>query len=135
MQIIHKLTKWVFFNILIALLPVFLNLLGLLTRGKAPSISLLFSHGELLLLSSAISAAAIGELIASSRNYIVLKLISAGSNLIILYLSAYWYADIVNIYNSSTLSASPDVIASGSIIMFTFTIITSGSCIILAEIQ
>jgi hypothetical protein len=49
------------FSVLVGLFPIILNVLRLLTQGSEVSLGILFSRGELLLISCAISSGAIGE--------------------------------------------------------------------------
>jgi hypothetical protein len=59
----EKLVRWLIFSVVISLLPLLFRFALEATDGKSPTLSDLLSQGELLLISSAIAAAAVGELI------------------------------------------------------------------------
>ena len=120
-----KIVQWLFFSVVIATSPIIFNLFKSLGRGEELSMSLLIGRGELLLISSAICAAAIGELFGSSEGNILAKLIIGGSCLILLILSAMWFADIsAAIYSSEYINT--DRVSTLSLIFFILSIITSG---------
>jgi hypothetical protein len=63
----EKLMNWFAFNIFIAILPIIAHLAKLFNEGQNISFFDLFSHGELLLISVAITADAIGELVLKGK--------------------------------------------------------------------
>jgi hypothetical protein len=62
-----KLLRWMIFSVIVALTPLWLNAVILLTKNKSISEVpvLVLAGGELLLISTAIAADAIGDLIAT----------------------------------------------------------------------
>lgn len=90
----EALIRWLIFSVLLGLLPIAASLLRLLTRGDAPSVASLIAHGELLLPTASISAAAIGELLGSEGRRRTLGLISGGVATLVLMLSCFYYAEV-----------------------------------------
>ena len=129
---IAKLTRWLIFSVVVALLPLVVNLLSLATRGRTPSFSLVSSHGELLLVSAAIAAGGIGELFGSSANYRTRKITAGGGCVIVFFISSFWFADL-----SSTaamgITINTHVVSSGSLILFLLTVVSTASCVALSE--
>jgi hypothetical protein len=62
-----KLIIWTTFSVLIGSLPVVLNMMILFSNNKPVAFFDLFAHGELLLISVAIAADAIGDMIYCKR--------------------------------------------------------------------
>ena len=90
----EKLVRWLVFSVAIALLPLAFNGLKVLGRGETLTFVSLCSRGELLLISAAISAAAIGELVGRGGGKAIPKLLAVGSCVIILALASWWFADV-----------------------------------------
>ena len=129
-----RLVRWFIFSVVVAMLPILSNMLKCLaTEYCRLSITYLFCHGELLIISAAISGSAIGFLVASGGNRPIPKLVAGGSCVIILALCSYLYADMTATlgqkqgYDLHSLSAV-------SLIMFFLTLIAGASCVILAEV-
>lgn len=59
-----KLARWAIFTVALALVPLLIALLALLTYSRPLSLTAITEHGELLLIAVAIGGSAIGELIA-----------------------------------------------------------------------
>jgi len=130
---ITKIVKWFIFSVIIALLPIIFNLLIVLSNGVAPSLEILTSRGELLLVAAGIAASAIGELIASGQNYMTPKLLAGGSCVIILSLASLYFAHIsATIILGKTLDAN--VVSYTSMYLYIFAILSGASCIVLAEV-
>jgi hypothetical protein len=68
-----RLAKWLIFSVLLALLPLALNYLHVLTRGGDPTLERLLGKGELLLIAASISAAAVGSVIGSGKDRLIAK--------------------------------------------------------------
>ena len=123
-----RITRWLIFSVLVSLLPVIFSALVLLTGQGISSITVLLSGGELLLISSAICAGAIGEIVTSTNRNKIGRVLAGGGSVIILASSSFWFAHIV-----SSESVNGDVVAWGSIYIFGLTVLTGMSCISLSE--
>ena len=108
----EKLTRFIF-GVLLGLLPIVASWLILLLRGDAPSVVNLIAHGELLLPTASIAAAAVGELLGSraSRERRTIRLVSGGTATLVLALSCFCYAAVT--------SATPGVPPLNSVIVAT----------------
>ncbi len=133
-RLIERLVRWFIFSVTIALLPLMFNYFRLLGRGENPDMNLVVSRGELLIVSAAIAAGAVGELIASGRALAIPKLISGGGCILILFLASLWFADIsVAAISGQVIDAR--TVSVYSMYIFAFTVVSSGSSLVLAGIS
>ncbi len=96
-----KIIQWIIFTVLFTLLPFYLDLFLQIAKAKV-DIYALFSHGELMLISSAISAETIGEIYMSNKRNSNSLLTNFGFNCIFLFLSAGIYV-LLKEYSSTFL--------------------------------
>ena len=75
----EKLIRWCVVGVAIALLPVAFAWISLLTTGQSATLNEVLENGALLLITAAISGAAIGELVGSGKARIKLKLAALAS--------------------------------------------------------
>ncbi|MDM8560771.1 hypothetical protein [Candidatus Parabeggiatoa sp. HSG14] len=132
---IRKLIRWFIFSIIITLLPIILSALSLETMGKLDSLSQLIAHGELLLIATAISAAAVGELFISSSKLKILKVIVGGATITVLMIAASYFAEISTTYLSGVTfdTQQIDVIVETSLWIFGISVFLAGCCLLLSE--
>ena len=123
-----KLTRWFIFSVLIALLPIGFTYVHLVTDEKPASIAILLAHGELLLISVALAADAVGDLIAGGTEKAVRKIISGGGCVITVIFASFYFADV-----SSRAQVNTGIVFEVSIAIFIFTLVASASCKYLAE--
>jgi hypothetical protein len=122
-----KLLKWGIFPVVVSLIPFVLVALSLWSDDKVVLLSSLWPHGELLLVSTSLAAEAVGDLIPTGPGAERVKIVSAGSCVILLIVAALWYALIQgHAYRVSKISE-------GSIVLFLFTVMASACCKLLAE--
>lgn len=93
------------------------------------------SNGELLLISVALAAAAIGDLLGKRNGTLTMpKLISSGICMLMLLIASFYYADI----SACRMSGQPiqdGVIASVSLISCACTLVCGGCCVALSEVD
>src|SRR5882724_4784567 len=130
---VERLTVWLIFSVALALLPIAFNAVRVFLSGTSVSFSELLKNGELLIVAVAIGGDATGKLIASGQSRKILKLTAGGSCILLIITSSLLFAFI------STASPNPSFdmvrVASFSAVMFLLTIVTSGSCVLLAEVK
>ena len=126
----EKLTRWCIFGGVVSLLPISLAYLNLWASKKPAKIEDLFSRGELLLVSTAIGAAAIGELLGVKDTYALGKIIVGGCSFVAVLTQMAWYA------YASDASRGLDGrnVAKFSVFLFAVTLICSLACLLLAGI-
>jgi hypothetical protein len=90
----EKLIRWLLFNVLISLTPLITSFMGLRLDNQPYSVYTLTARGELLLISTTIASAAVGELIAGGRNKAPQKLVAGGSCVLLVLLSSLFFAAI-----------------------------------------
>lgn len=122
----HKLIHWAIFVVFVSLFPFGLIALSLWC-GSAFDIKLLWPKGELLLVSTAIAADAMGELIGAGKEARGFKMGAGGLCFLSMLFSACWY---VMIRDHPEWPASK--ICYGSIVFFLITLVSSLSCKALA---
>jgi hypothetical protein len=126
----ESLVRWLFFGVLCGLLPLVTRLLiecSTANQGAKPLGSVL-ERGELLIVATAITADAIGSLVASGPRLKALKLVSGGSCLGVLFCSSLWFAALPR----DTGSINTHFVAAGSIIIFLVGLVTGACCKIVA---
>src|SRR5579863_1592711 len=87
-----KLLKWLIFTVVVALVPFGIVALDLWDKGdNLFAWSVLWPHGELMLVSTALAADALGDLIASDRPSGSLKIAAGGGCLVVLIITIAGY--------------------------------------------
>jgi uncharacterized membrane protein len=131
----EKLLRWALFGVIFALLPITFNFLSAVTRNQAIAVSSLASHGELLLISVSISAAAAGELFGREEGHMrSFRLFVVGMSFIIVCVASLWFADIASAVRTNE-AINEGAVAVGSGIIFLSSIMTAGCCIALSELR
>jgi hypothetical protein len=87
-----KLARWFVFSVLIALLPICFTYVYMLTDGKSPSLPDVLARGELLLISVALAADALGDLIASGPSNVGFKIAAGGGCLLTIVFASLYFA-------------------------------------------
>jgi hypothetical protein len=133
-----RLLRWALFSVIIALLPLVFRFVWDHTQMQVrnPSIASLLDEGELLLISAALAAAAIGELLpqawrtspAVSSPPPQTVIISSGCSVITVLFSSLYYAAV-----SSSSTVKPNVVAIVSVVLFLISLVSSAGCVILSE--
>jgi hypothetical protein len=129
---LSKLARWIVFTVLIALVPLVVAALRVLTHSEPFTLVNVLKHGELLLISTAVGGSAIGELIGSGTlQSSVRKTLCGGATLVLIMISGMWFADIAS---SPIGTLNLGVVSSGSLAIFIFTVLSGGSCVALSEV-
>jgi hypothetical protein len=142
-----KILRWFFFSVVISLVPFLV--LGLHQLMLAPtgtfsfSFSSLWPEGELLLISTAIAADSIAEVVGSAADSST-KMAFGGLTCVVLLASAMWYSDIQGtIWYNETYSTvallSPNIpkpdrnfISEGSMALLAITLVMGLCCLVVA---
>ena len=126
-------TVWIIFSVTIALLPLIFDGIVETYLIKESSIewTRILARGELLIVSVAIGSEAIGRIVLSGKSDRVSRIIPSGICFVLVMFSSSLFAYVsrpteipVIIDNVSTISS----------VMFLMTMISSGSCVLLAEV-
>lgn len=124
----EKLIRWFIFSVLSALVPLAIGYLGLRLDRQEPSLERVTARGELLLISSTIASAAVGELIAGGRDRATQKLLAGGSCMLLVLLSSLFFAAI-----QARQHADPASVLVASLWMFASTLMASSACVYLSH--
>ena len=131
-KITKVFTVWLIFSVAIALMPIIFNIMVVtLIVESTLNISTILAKGDFLIVSVAIGSEAIGRIILSGKADKVSRIIPSGICFILVLFSSLLFAYVskpaeipVIIENVSTISS----------VMFLMTMISSGSCVLLAEV-
>ena len=124
----EKLTRWFIFSVLVSLVPLAISWLGMRLDRKPATLQVITARGELLLISTTIAAAAVGEVIAGGQDRATQKLLAGGSCMLAVLLSSLFFAAI-----QARHDPDPASVLSTSICLFAYTLLASGSCVYLAH--
>ncbi|NQT02196.1 MAG: hypothetical protein HQ580_09245 [Planctomycetes bacterium] len=91
----------------------------------------LVSNGELLLISGAISAGALGHLFGSEGTMGLAEILSGGGCVWVLMIATYWFADVSELRKLN--EGAEKTIAVGSLIIFIFAVTTGSFCVLLGQ--
>lgn len=131
---IRKLTIWVLFNVLVALLPFVFRYLGATFAGRLINWQNILSDGELLLVAAAVASGALGDLIASNQEDVLPRLIVGGLCVLSLLLSSLCYA-FVRALGDLSIGVNILAISQWSMWIFASAFATGTGCILLSEVE
>lgn len=89
-----KLVRWWLFSVLVGLVPLITSYLALQLDPQPPPLYTLTARGELLLISVAIAAAAVGELLPGDHGKAVQKLLAGGGCVLLILASSLIFSTI-----------------------------------------
>lgn len=130
---IEKLISWLFFSVVLSLIPLGAALSFQASRALPFNVQSLVSQGELLIVAAGICAAATAELFASSPRWREAKLIAGGATVAILLFSAIYFASIVTA-RQSDVPLDARTIYEASLYIFVSAFISSGACVALSKV-
>ena len=129
------LIQWLIFSVVIALLPLLFNLLRDIVRSHGISLVRLFSHGELLIVSAAISASSLGHLFCATKPSSIPNMVAGGACVVVLLIASFLFADISAAWHSNpAVSLNSKAICIGSIIVFGCAVVASTSCVLMGKV-
>jgi hypothetical protein len=128
-----RLVIWLIFSVVLALVPIGYTALSLLTHNAAATMDRILEHGELYILAASLCAAAVGDLLASGDSHRTLKRIFGGLALTVLLAAALAFADVAAAWLQPNVKLASAVVTKGSIIIFSWAIVTCGGCVLVAD--
>jgi hypothetical protein len=129
---LQKLTRWLIFSVLLALVPIAVSCVVQVAHGKELRISPALAHGELLLITASLCAASCGELFGTAPRYALGKIIAGGLSVLILVLATLLFSEVVSAW-ASGVPLVESITARTSMVLFCTSVVACGSCIALAE--
>jgi len=127
-EILPILLRWGTFTVGISVMPVVFNALAAYTRGQPVRYVDLVANGELLLVSVAISAAAVGELAVGIGPWASGKVLLMAMSLFTSILAAWWFADVTAVARAHD-PVDRHAIAVGSTWVFASALVVGACCI------
>lgn len=130
----EKLLHWLFFGVVMALVPFAAAIFSDVDRGKSFAFSSLFGHGDLLIIATIISAGGIGDLFGTAvdKRHRTPKLVVLGCSIVSIAVTCIWFGDISSLLFTAH-PADPKTVAVGSLILFVFAILEGISALMLSE--
>jgi hypothetical protein len=131
--VIEKLTLWAIFSVIVTLAPFFFGFLQSIDQNRAFTFSSILGSGQLLIVSVAASAAALGELITIDvpADQRIIKSLAIGSCTLVVIIASLWFGDISAAIQGKS-PPDPRTISSGSIIVYVWALASSAWCLSLA---
>lgn len=127
---VDKILTWLFFSVIIALIPILFPVIPRRARGQNFYADDLIGNGELLIVSAALSASATGELVNGVSRFTTLNVFVIGITIITLLITTMTFTHLDSSKYNSDISAIDRVfVAKASIGLFIASLISSGMCI------
>lgn len=119
----EKLVRWFMFSVLVSLVPLALTYFILWVDRREVHLEMLVARGELLLISTTLGAAALGELFPGTRENALEKLLSGGALVLLMLTSSLFFAVI-----QARQSSNPRSLFAVSLALFVGILAAAGSC-------
>jgi len=128
-----KVIQWMFFSVGVALVPLIWHGLSILIDGQDFMLEKICGRGHLLLITTAIGAGAVGELITKSDDTMrALKAVVGGLSILNIFLCSFLFADI-----SQDILQEQDydtvLVSQCSIWIFSISLLPSLGCLLLSK--
>jgi hypothetical protein len=124
----ERIFKWLLFGVICGLLPIVFVAVDLFTNNQPLYFSSLIGKGELLLISSGIAAAGLGELLTEAPKKSIGVMFTGAASILLVCICSYSFSSVV-----STQTPNIDNITSGSAWMFAVSVFTTIVCFIQTE--
>lgn len=122
-----RITRWVFFGVIVSLLPLGFTYVDLIMKEKQVTLSTVIGNGELLVIVWVLCAGAIGELFGTD-GHPFLKVVFGALTLITIISAAHFFAAITEA-RASNIRLDDDFIVSASVKLFVFSLAPSVACL------
>lgn len=135
MAIGRVLGMWTLFGVLFALVPIIFSALSEWIHGDSVGLSELIGGGELLLVSTGVCAAALGELAGRPTDPLrgVRGLLS-GVSVILILIAGLLFADVAGSVRDHEAYDAVRV-ATASLVIFSISLITAAMAMVVAEVS
>lgn len=133
-MLMAKLSRWIFFGVVISLVPIAIGYWNLHFYKKPTTFFAIISNGELLLVVVSMCAGAVGEIVVVLNNkvYTVVKIIAAGLTTALFASSAAIFGSVAAARLSGS-SVNVDLVTDSSILFFFSALVSCAVCIFLSE--
>jgi NO-binding membrane sensor protein with MHYT domain len=136
-DIFERLFRWLFFSVGVSLIPLIYRTLRTSSAISWNSFEASISHGELSLITAALCAAAIGEVMGTSRSLRFPKLICSAACVSVLMLAAFHFGDVsahILIKDPSVATESSQIIKQ-SLTLFYWALPSCAGCVAISEVD
>ncbi len=130
---LQKLIKWLLFSAVISVVPLFSTYIILLLHSNYTTITTIIARGELQLISVALLANGIGEVVSNDNISKTIKIALSGLSTILLLLISIWYGAIVSSLIAQNSTSTPQVLEFPSLIIFLVSFFISACCVVVGE--
>ncbi len=125
------LTGWVLFGVVMAVLPVAFNGISAATGNQPFTWEAVLGHGELLIVSVGITAAASSRLLIDGIHPTV-RVLLLGAGFIIVAIASLWFAQVETLVRNKA-AINTDLVVVGSLVVFVSALVTGGFCVYTSE--
>ncbi|WFE95937.1 hypothetical protein [Micromonospora sp. WMMD987] len=131
-----KLSKWFLFEVVFALVPLGFNWLGSILHGGGSGINVILGRGELLLVSTAIVAASLGDLVNKGLNPQLrgFKQLLVGVGIFLIVAATWLYAEAAATPGEAA-TVDLGLVVTLSLTVALVAIILSMACLVVAEVK
>jgi hypothetical protein len=134
--ILFRVSRWLFFAVVLALLPIAFGGMSAVTRvDEAFRLDDLLQHGELLLVTAAVSGASLADLFgAAGSHFRTLRFTAGCFGGVVILAAAGWFADIAAAIRDGS-QVDSHAVAVGSLWLFAFALVSGSTCVIVAAVS
>lgn len=131
--VVEKLATWFFFSVVVALTPFAFGFFQAIDHNQQFTFSLVLGSGQLFLVSVAITAAALGDLVAIEipAGQRIMKTLAIGSCTLVIIISSLWFGDI-SASIQGKITPDPRTISAGSFVIYVWALLSSAWCLSMA---
>lgn len=130
---LEKLLKWLLFSVIVSVVPLFSTYIILVIYSSEPSFVSIISRGELQLISVALLANGIGDVVTSESIRKVFQVLLIGLSTVFLLVISIWYGAITSILISGTSTTTYQSLEYPTLIAFLVSFFISACCVAVGD--
>jgi hypothetical protein len=131
---LQTVTKWVLFGVIVSSIPIIFGIFNAFILKNIPwNLELIIGNGEVFIVTAALCAGGLGELIGSGGKLQTPKFLSGGACVIILLISTLSFSGVAEGATSDGVPYDKAAVVTSSLWIYLSGIISTGVSIILAE--
>jgi hypothetical protein len=135
LEMLEKLLKWLLFSAIVSVVPLFSTYIILIIYSSKPSFVSIISRGELQLISVALLANGIGEVVTSGSIRKVFQILLAGVSTVFLLIISIWYGAITSLLISGNPTGSYQSLEYPTLIAFLVSFFISACCVAVGDTE
>lgn len=124
--------RWAFFSVLMAMTPLIAATLRLNSIPDPPDWGTAVGQGQLLLVTTTLCGAALGEIIGSGQRHATLKTATAGTTLLVVVLATMYFGELA-IAAARHNALDAHIVKRLSLLIFSCGLASAGGCMLLSK--